>query len=156
MAMLSVYHQLTNRWAIMGDVGWQDWSRFGKIDVSINSNDPTSLTTDLNFKDTWHFALGAQYQVSEPWLLFFGASYDTSPVKVGDMSVTLPMGESYRFGSGTQYKLKEYLSLNFAYELVWMGTLKVNQTRGPLAGTVAGEYDNAAIHAFQVAVQYQF
>jgi len=140
----------------MGDVGWQDWSKFGKVDVGVNSNDPRSLTVDLKIKDTWHFAVGAQYQVSQPWLLFFGASYDTSAVKAGDMSVTLPMGDSYRFGTGTQYKLKEDLLLNFAYELVWMGTLKVNQTRGPLAGTVAGEYDNAAIHAIQVALQYRF
>ena len=156
MAMFSVYHQLTDRWGIMGDVGWQDWSKFGKVDVGVNSNDPRSLTVDLKIKDTWHFAVGAQYQVSQPWLLFFGASYDTSAVKAGDMSVTLPMGDSYRFGTGTQYKLKEDLLLNFAYELVWMGTLKVNQTRGPLAGTVAGEYDNAAIHAIQVALQYRF
>ncbi len=140
----------------MGDVGWQDWSKFGKVDVSINSNDPRSLTTDLKIKDTWHFALGAQYQVSQPWLLFFGTSYDTSPVKAGDMSVTLPMGDSYRFGTGTQYKLKENVLLNFAYELTWLGTLKVNQTRGPLAGTVAGKYKDASIHAFQLALQYQF
>jgi opacity protein-like surface antigen len=66
------------------------------------------------------------------------------------------MGDSYRFGTGTQYKLKENVLLNFAYELTWLGTLKVNQTRGPLAGTVAGEYDNAAIHAFQLALQYRF
>jgi len=156
MAMFSVYRELNNRWAIMGDVGWQDWSRFGKVDVSINSNNPTSLTTDLNFKDTWHFALGAQYQVSQPWLLFFGAAYDTSSVKTGDMSVTLPMGEAYRFGTGTQYKLNQHLSLGFSYELIWMGTLNVNQTRGPLAGTVAGEYKDAAIHAFQGVLQYQF
>jgi len=156
MAMFSVYRELNNRWALMGDVGWQDWSRFGKVDVSVNSNNPRSLTTDLNFKDTWHFALGAQYQVSQPWLLFLGAAYDTSPVKTGDMSVTLPMGEAYRFGTGTQYKLNEHLSLGFSYELVWMGTLNVNQRRGPLAGTVAGEYNDAAIHAIQGALRYQF
>ena len=86
----------------------------------------------------------------------FGASYDTSPVKAGEMSVTLPVGESYRFGAGTQCKLKDHLSLGFLYELSWMGALKVNQTRGSLAGTIAGEYDDAAIHAFQLALQYQF
>ena len=89
-------------------------------------------------------------------LLLFGASYDTSPVNAGDMSVTLPMGDTYRFGTGTQYKLRENLLLNFAYEYTWLGTLKVNQTRGPLAGTVAGEYKDASIHALQLALQYQF
>jgi len=46
--------------------------------------------------------------------------------------------------------------LNFAYEYTWLGTLKVNQTRGPLAGTVAGEYKDASIHALQLALQYRF
>ena len=156
MVMASVYRQLNDRWGIMGDVGWQEWSRFGRVDVSVNSNDPRSLTTDLHYKDTWHFALGAQYQISKPWLLLFGAAYDSSAVKGANMSVALPMGETYRFGVGTQYQWTQKLSLGFAYELIWLGTLNVDQERGPLAGRVAGEYNDAAIHAFQVALRYQF
>lgn len=156
MVMAGFFHQVNDRWAIMGDVGWQEWSKFGKVDVSIDSNDPKSLTTDLNYKDTWHFALGAQYQVSDPLLIFFGASYDTSPVNSADMTVTMPMGETYRFGTGAQYRWNQNLSFDFAYELVWMGTLNVDQFRGPLAGRLAGEYKNASIHAIQAAVRYQF
>lgn len=140
----------------MGDVGWQEWSKFGKVDVSIASNDPRSLTTDLNYKDTWHFALAAQYQVSDPLLIFFGAAYDTSPVNSDNMTVTMPMDETYRFGTGAQYRWNQHLSFDFAYELVWMGTLNVDQFRGPLAGRVAGEYRNACIHAIQTTVRYQF
>jgi long-chain fatty acid transport protein len=156
MVMFSFYRQLNNRWALMADVGWQQWSAFGKVDVDVNSSDPKSLTTDLNYQDTWHFALGAQYQLSQPWLLFFGASYDTSPVKSADNTVTLPMGETSRFGAGTQYQWNEHLSLSFAYELAWMGTLNIDQARGPLAGRVAGEYKNTSIHAIQAAMRYQF
>ncbi len=36
--MASVYHEFTDRLAIMGNVGWQDWSNFGNIDVSIDSD----------------------------------------------------------------------------------------------------------------------
>jgi long-chain fatty acid transport protein len=145
--MVSVYRQLNDRWAIMGDVGWQQWSQFGRVDVSVNSSDPRNLTTSLPYKDTWHFALGAQYQLSKPWLLLFGASYDSSAVKGANMSVALPMGESYRFGAGTQYRWNNHLSFAFAYELVWLSTLNVDQERGPLSGRVAGEYNSAAIHA---------
>jgi hypothetical protein len=79
---------------------------------------------------------GTMKLFKEPLLHFvlIGATYDTSPVKTEDMSVTLPMGETYRIGTGTQYKLNQQLSLGFAYELIWMGTLNVNQTRRPLAG----------------------
>ena len=27
--MLSGYHQINDQWAILGNVGWQDWSAFG-------------------------------------------------------------------------------------------------------------------------------
>jgi long-chain fatty acid transport protein len=156
MLTASVYRQLNDRWGIMGDVGWQQWSRFGRVDVSVNSGDPKNLTTDLHYKDTWHFALGAQYQLSKPWLLLFGASYDSSAVKDANMSVACPMGETYRFGAGTQYRWNDHLSLGFSYELVWLGTLNVDQERGPLSGRIAGEYKDAAIHAVQVALRYQF
>ena len=156
MLTASFYRQLNDRWGIMGDVGWQQWSRFGRVDVSVNSSDPRSLTTDLHYKDTWHFALGAQYQLSKPWLLLFGSSYDSSAVKGANMSVACPMGETYRFGAGTQYRWNDHLSFGFSYELVWIGTLNVDQERGPLSGRIAGEYKDAAIHAFQVALRYQF
>lgn len=157
MIMFSFFHEINDRWAIMGNVGWQEWSRFGKVDVDLNStNSDRSLTTDLHYRDTWHFALGAQYQVSKPMLLMFGAAYDGSAVKSADMTVSLPMGETYRFGVGTMYQWNTNLSLGLSYELAWLNTLKVYQQRGPLAGTVAGEYNNAAIHNIQVALRYQF
>ena len=68
----SFYQQMDDRWALLGSLGWQDWSQFGRVDVAVDSNDPRSLTTDLDFKDTWHAALGAQVRVSEPWTLNFG------------------------------------------------------------------------------------
>jgi long-chain fatty acid transport protein len=156
MVMAGFYHELNDRWAIMGDVGWQDWSRFGKVGVELDADTSRSLTVDLNYKDTWHFGLGAQYRLSRPWLLLFGASYDTSAVDAADRTLGLPMGESYRFGVGNQYRFTEQLSLGLGYELVWYGDLKVDQERGPLSGRVAGQYDDTLIHAIQLAVRFQF
>ena len=58
---------------------------------------------------------GTMKLFKEPLLHFplIGAAYDTSSVKTGDMSVTLPMGETYRIRTGTQYKLNQQLSLGF-------------------------------------------
>ena len=156
MAMFSFFHEFNDRWAFMGNVGWQQWSKFGKVDVSVSSANQTSLTTDLNYKDTWHFALGGQYRISNPLLLFFGAAYDSSAVKSADMTATTPMGEAYRFGIGTEYNWNQNLSFGFAYELIWMGTLNLYQSRGPLSGTVAGEFSNSYIHAVHGAVRYRF
>ena len=75
--MGSVFHTVNERLALLGNVGWQQWSKFGDVEVGIaDINNPTSLTTNLDFKDTWHAALGAQYRISEPWRLNLGIAYD--------------------------------------------------------------------------------
>jgi len=34
----SVYSQLTENWAVMGNLGWQNWTKFGYTPVSVNNN----------------------------------------------------------------------------------------------------------------------
>lgn len=156
MVMLSAYQQLHERWAVMGNVGWQDWSEFGKVDVSIASDDPTSLTLDQDYKDTWHAAVGAQYRISEPWLLSAGVAYDSSAVDDEDRTVTLPIGEAYRFGLGAKYDWTRAVALGLAYELVWVGDLPVDQERGPLAGKVSGDYEDVSMHILNLNLTWKF
>jgi long-chain fatty acid transport protein len=145
MVMFSAYHELNQKWAVMGNVGWQDWSRFGKVDVGINSADPTSLTINNDYNDTWHVALGAQYRHSPVWTFTGGVAYDSSAVDDDKRSVVLPMGETWKFAIGAQYAFNPNLTLGAAYEFVWMGDMSVDQERGPLAGRVAGEYSSSSL-----------
>ena len=46
--MLSGCHQINERWAIMGNIGWQDWSAFGKQEIGLDSTTSRSFTKDLN------------------------------------------------------------------------------------------------------------
>ena len=55
-----VSHRLDDRWTLLGSVGWQQWSKFGQVELGVHSTtNPTTLKTDLDFKDTWHVAVGA-------------------------------------------------------------------------------------------------
>ena len=154
--MFSAYHEITNRFAVMGNLGWQEWSQFGKVDVTVSAEDTTSLTADRNYKDTWHIALGAQYRVAEPWLLSAGMAYDSSMMDDKDRTPDLPVGEAWRFGLGAQYAWSQNLTLSAAYELLWMGDLDMDVNRGPLAGRVSGEYEDAAMHFINFNVAYRF
>ena len=51
--MISIYREVTERIALLGNVNWQNWSQFGEVGMSVNSTNPTSLTTQLEYKDTW-------------------------------------------------------------------------------------------------------
>jgi long-chain fatty acid transport protein len=154
--MLSAYHECTDRLALMGNVGWQDWSQFGKVDVTVSSDTTTSLTTDFDFKDTWHAALGVQYRLSDPWLLTGGVAYDSSMLDEEDISPALPVGETWRFALGTGYDWSKDVTLGAAYALGWGGDLDMDVERGPLAGRVSGTYENTALHVVSLNLDWRF
>lgn len=154
--MVSAFHDLTDRLALLANVGWEQWSRFGKIDVGFVDNTTRSLTTDLDYKDTWHGALGAQYRLSDPWLLSAGVAYDSAMLDDDQRSPALPVGDTWRFALGGQYRWSPKVTLSGAYELAWGGNLPMNVSRGPVAGTVSGEYKDTAIHVLDLTMNYKF
>jgi|MudIll2142460700_1097286.scaffolds.fasta_scaffold00297_13 long-chain fatty acid transport protein len=154
--MVSAYHELSDTWAVMGNVGWQQWSEFGKVDVTVSSETSRSLTADRKYDDTWHVAAGAQYRIAEPWLWSFGFAYDSSIVEDKDRTPDLPLGEQWRFGTGINYKWRKSIDLSLAYELLWGGDLPMDVERGPLAGRVSGDYDSAHMQFVNLALNWRF
>jgi long-chain fatty acid transport protein len=145
--LASAYHEVTDSLAIMGNIGWQNWSSFGNIDVSIDSDTSTSATQDLGYDDTWHFALGAQYRISRPWLLSIGAAYDTSPAdSAKKRTPALPFDRQYRLAAGLQYELNQDVSLGAAYQYLDLGDANINRTGGLLRGDLEGQYKKNEIH----------
>lgn len=156
--MASVYHETSDRVALMGNVGWQDWSQFGLVEVTVATDPPTDLTIDRRYQDTWHVAFGGEVQASETWRLSAGLAYDSSVVKDEDRTVDLPLGEAYRLGIGSRYRPKSNFDLNLGYELLWSGDLPVDQQRGTglVAGRVSGDYKDSAMHFFSVGAVWRF
>jgi long-chain fatty acid transport protein len=146
--MASVFHKLNERWTVLGSLGWQQWSKFGQIQLGIeNTANPTSVTTDLDFKDTWHFAAGAQYRLSQPWLLNFGIAYDSGFQEGSDVSPVLPVDSAWRFGVGIQHQATKTFTWGVSAEYLYGGTLDTNlQSTLPVAlggrGNVVGSYDD--------------
>ncbi|MGA8050135.1 MAG: outer membrane protein transport protein [Burkholderiales bacterium] len=148
--MASMFHQLNDRWAVLGSVGWQEWSKFGQVELGIDSSNPVSLTQNLDFKDTWHVAAGAQYRISQPWLLNFGVAYDSGFQDNSNVSPVLPANEAWRFGIGAEKGVSKTFSWGMAAEYAYGGTLNVNkQSTTPVAlggrGNLVGSYNNTGI-----------
>jgi long-chain fatty acid transport protein len=155
MVMGSIYQELGSKWAVMANVGWQQWSKFGKVDVTIANNEGNSTTANLNYDDTWHVAGGVEYRPLAAWTFTAGAAYDSSAVKDQYRSVALPMGETYRFGLGALWQLKPNIKLGFAYEYAITPNMNVDQNRGPRAGEVSGEYSDFDLNFFALNLTWQ-
>ncbi|MFZ0241123.1 MAG: outer membrane protein transport protein [Desulfobacterales bacterium] len=147
-AMGSIFAQLNDRWAVLGSVGWQQWSKFGQVELGIDdTSNPTSTTAELDFKDTWHVAMGAQYRLSQPWLLNFGIAYDSDCQDGANVSPLLPVNSAWRFGVGAEHQTSETFLWGFAAEYLYGGTLDTEK-RGALPvaaggrGNLVGSYHN--------------
>ncbi len=145
--MGSAFHTINDRWAVLGNIGWQQWSRFGQVQVGVDSNNPTNLTTSVPFKDTWHAAIGAQHRLSDPWRLNFGVAYDTGFQPNGStVSPLLPTNTTLRLGAGVQNQVSKTFSWGIAGEYGVGGTLNVNkQGADPTIGgrgNLVGSYDD--------------
>jgi long-chain fatty acid transport protein len=156
MVMFSFFQELNPKWSLMGNVGWQNWSQFGKVDVQINSNNPSSLTVNNNYNDTWHGALGVQYRHNPTWTFTGGLAYDSSAVDNDKRSVTIPMGEAWRFALGAQYAFSTNLLLGASYEFLWNGNMSVNQSRSSMAGTVSGDYNSANVSILALNLTWKY
>jgi len=154
--LASAYYELNRRWALVGNVGWQDWSSFGKTSVTVDSTATTGFTSDNEYRDTWHVALGAQFRFEDPWLLSFGFAYDTSPVATAERTPDAPLDRQYRLGAGLQYEWRRDLIIGLAYEYLDGGEADIEQAKGPLTGVLTGKYSNNTMHFFGANLQWRF
>lgn len=161
-AMASIFSQLNDRWAVLGSVGWQQWSKFGQVELGIdNTLNPQSLTTELDFKDTWHFAVGAQYKINEPWKLNFGVAYDTGFQEGSTVSPLLPADSAWRFGVGAENQISKTFLWGIAGEYMYSGTLDTNlqAERAVVVGSrgdLVGSYEDIGTLFFSVYFNWTF
>lgn len=132
--MTSIYHRLNDDWAVMGNFGWQEWSRFADSTLEVGAN---SSTLALSLQDTWHGAFGAQYTLNEKTKLNAGVAFDTSMYKSqSQTSFVIPSGDTWRFGVGMQYALTPESELGFAAEYA-RAEDSASQSR-----LISGKYDD--------------
>lgn len=154
--LLSAYYDMTPRWAIMGSVGWQNWQEFGELEASIPNTTASDVTVDLNYTDTWHFALGLRGRIAEKWIWSVGAAYDTSPCSESTRSPVLPLDRQWRLATGFQYELDEDITLGIAYQYLDAGGARINREGGALVGDLKGKYATNRIQYIALNMQWKF
>jgi long-chain fatty acid transport protein len=152
--MLSGYHDLNDRLAVMANLVWQNWSDFGKPDISVAGTN-VNETRNLNYDDTWGFALGGQYAFAERWLWSVGGGFDTSPMSKSQRTPNVPLDQQYRLGTGLQYSFNEKITVGAAYQYMNAGDADLDVERGPLAGRLQGDYKSYDFHFFALNLSWR-
>jgi len=146
-----IYHEINDRFALLGSVGWEDWSELENVNISTEN---VSAALAKNWKDTYNFAGGLHYRLSKPWLLQFGIAYDTSPVDAEDRTADMPVDRQIRYTIGTQYEKSEKLTIGCALEYADLGDAEINNPSN--VNGLKGSYKNNDLLAFIINFNWKF
>jgi long-chain fatty acid transport protein len=144
--MASGLYQLTPAFALMGNVGWQNWSQFGQTQLGISAQTQKTLAVDLHYTDTIQIAFGGQYRIADRWLWSAGFAYDSAPVSEENRTPNLPLDRQLRYGTGIQYEINDDFVLGIANEVMDGSNAPYDIKRGPLAGRVQGDFSSNIIN----------
>ena len=135
---VAAFYQLDEKWAILADFGWEDWSCFGKLDVGFGRTGQLGVA-DLETKDVYHYGIGTQYQFDESLMLSAGFSFDSQLSPNDKRPLVLPLKDMYRYGAGFEKELSEDFTLGAGLDLVWEGDVLVQATDAG-ASVIHGQY----------------
>ncbi len=148
LVRVGAYHELNDQWALLGSVGWEDWSAFDSFTVATTVG-AGSIPT--GWEDTYHFSGGVHYRLNDDWLLQTGITYDTSPVSSSDRTADLPVDRQIRVAVGAQYQLSERMNVGGAFEYIDLGDAKINN---PIS--LIGNYQDNRIFMLAFNLGYKF
>ncbi len=143
----SIYHELNDQWALLGTVGWEDWSAFNNITISTGQG---SAKIPRNWDDTYKFAAGVHYRPVDQWLLQVGFAYDTSPVDADDRTPDMPMDRQIRYATGIQYQWSEDVSIGGQFVYADYGDARIRND------LLKGDYERNDIFFLAFNLNWKF
>jgi long-chain fatty acid transport protein len=157
------------RWAVLGTVEWQNWSRLGDV-AAVGPGCPEAGVCEvlnLNFRDGWFFSLGAEYTWSPTLRLRGGVAYEISPIGDRTRSILLPDSNRVFLGVGASYKHSEHIVVDFAYSHIFFadapyciaspdtGSTHCNAATPPDAILLRGSNDSS-VDLVSIGLRYRF
>ncbi len=102
-----------------------------------------------NFKDTWRFSAGFNYQYNEKTVLRAGVAYDQSPVNDIDRSARLPDNDRTWLTVGGRFKYSTNLNFDVGAAYIFVKDGSINNSGNPASiagnGLINGDFNNNVI-----------
>jgi long-chain fatty acid transport protein len=149
---IGVHHDITDKTAIVGTLGWEDWSALENQFISVG--EIGTATLPRNWNDTYRVGVGVLYKMSDPWLLRFGINYDSSPTDAEDRTADLPVDRQVRLAGGFQNIRGEKFSWGAQLLYADLGDAAINSSA--LLGDLVGSYKSNSYIGAAFNLQWRF
>lgn len=115
--MMSIYHDVNSRLAIMASAFYTQWSCFHTLVIKNMAQLTGTATVAINenYRDTWNLAIGSRYKFNQHIALEAGFGHDETPTQIPYRDIRLPDDNRYVASLGFNI----HPSANFEWSMGW-------------------------------------
>ena len=160
--IFSAAQDLGQKWTISGTARWTKWSRFHDLDIY--QDNVTALTgaplshTHENWKNTWFYAIGADYKYCKNLTFRFGTAYDETAIKNStDRTVRIPDERRIWASVGATYQKDNWqVDVGYAHLFVRRAAARATTGSDPRSAVRSDAIYHTQSNILGVQFQYKF
>jgi long-chain fatty acid transport protein len=144
-----VQQDVTPRLSLMAEAQWTDWSSFDQLTIEFDNPRQPDNVSEQEWEDSWFFAVGSTYRVSDTVTLRAGVAYDQSPVKDKFRTPRIPDEDRYWLSLGAGWRPAPWVDLDGSLTYVQVEDSEVDLAASDAGsrnrGDLEASYDNMII-----------
>lgn len=130
-ANAAVSQKLSNAFELLLGVSWTQWSSIQELRI-LRPSGVTLSNTPESWDDTWRYAVGANWQVTDALKLRAGAAFDESPVPDATRTPRLPDNDRKWLSLGARVDVSKNVAVDMGYTHVFVKDASLDQSDGGL------------------------
>ena len=140
---VSAFSKLDDKWDLMGDVTWTNWSRFKELRILRSSGTLLTNTTE-NWHNTMRYSIGANYHYNDALKLRAGLAYDEEAIDDQFRTARIPGNDRKWVSLGASYQLTPSGKVDVGYSHLFISDATINDNQlasasGRLIGSYSGD-----------------
>jgi len=135
------YHDLSDQFAVMAEVGWTNWSTFDEIRIQFDGGGADSVTPE-DWENVWFGAIGATWKASQDLKIRAGVAYDQSPIPDATRTPRIPGEDRTWLSLGVNYAPTPNFTVDAGYTHIFVSDSTVDVTYG-LAPNLTATFENS-------------
>lgn len=126
---LSIYHDVTPCWAMMGTIAYDQWSILNRY-IAKNLITPAGIVPFVELpqemRDTVDLGIGTHYQWNDRWMIRASMKFEPTPTRNRFRDINFPDGQRLGFQIGARYQVNKRVALDMLYGHVFVQTSAIN------------------------------